>query len=95
MSGGLAEYRRALEERQFRAIAMSVLASGAISPVEAFEWIAQFPRIESVVFGASTVGHIRDTKAIAESVWGQPEVGTTLPYDAEPEALAASMGRAS
>jgi hypothetical protein len=69
MSGGMEEYHRALEQREFRAIAMSVLASGAIAPQEAFEWVAQFPRIQSVVFGASSLAHIRSTKEIADSVW--------------------------
>ncbi len=69
MCGGVDAYREALQERRFRAIAMSVYASGAIPPTEAFEWIAQFPSIESVVFGASTAAHIRSTREIAESVW--------------------------
>lgn len=69
MSGGAAGYRAALEEREFRAIAMSVFASGALSPREAFEWVAGFPAIESVVFGASTPSHIRTTRQIADEVW--------------------------
>jgi hypothetical protein len=69
MCGGFDAYREALQERRFRAIAMSVFASGAIPPDEAFEWIAQFPNIESVVFGASTAAHIRSTREIAETVW--------------------------
>lgn len=69
MSGGADAYRAALEEREFRAIAMSVYASGAVAPRQAFEWIAQFPRIRSVVFGASSAEHIRSTRATAEAVW--------------------------
>jgi hypothetical protein len=69
MCGGLEEYRKALEERTFRAIAMSVYASGAISPQEAFEWVAQFPAIESVVFGASSATNIRNTRETAEAYW--------------------------
>lgn len=65
MSGGAAAYERALEERDFRAIAMSVYASGAISPAEAFQWVAEHPRIESVVFGASSAANIRGTKLAA------------------------------
>jgi hypothetical protein len=78
MSGGVEEYRRALEERQCRAIAMSVLASGAIAPREAFEWIADFPNVQSVVFGASSLANIRSTREIAEAVWG-PNVPVTAP----------------
>lgn len=70
MSGGMDEYTQALEGREFRAIAMSVLASGAIPPREALEWVAQYPKIQSVVFGASSATNIRGTKQIAESIWG-------------------------
>lgn len=61
MSGGVDEYERVLTERRFRAVAMSVYASGAISPKEAFEWVAAHPAIESVVFGASSLTNIRGT----------------------------------
>lgn len=67
MSGGIEEYEKALSERDFRAIAMSVYASGAISPREAFEWVAAHPKIESVVFGASSTANIRGTRLAAES----------------------------
>jgi len=69
MSGGAADYRAALADRPFRAIAMSVFASGALSPREAFEWVAESPAIESVVFGASSAGHIRGALAAADEVW--------------------------
>ncbi|TIC81538.1 hypothetical protein E8D34_17810 [Nocardioides sp. GY 10113] len=74
MSGGSESYRSALQERRFRAIAMSVFASGAVSPREAFEWVADFPAIESVVFGASSAAHIRSTREIADEVWPATEV---------------------
>jgi hypothetical protein len=61
MCGGLAAYERALRERKFRAIAMSVFASGAIPAEEAIEWICRQPNVESIVFGASSRGHIRET----------------------------------
>lgn len=67
MSGGAAEYESALRDREFRAIAMSVYASGAISPAEAFDWVASHPRIESVVFGASSRANIRGTVAAARA----------------------------
>lgn len=65
MCGGVDAYRAVLAEREFRAIAMSVYASGAIAPREAFEWISQFPRIQSVVFGASSGSNIRGTRDVA------------------------------
>lgn len=66
MSGGAEEYEKALLERDFRAIAMSVYTSGAIPPREAFEWVADHSKIESVVFGASSLGNIRGTKLAAQ-----------------------------
>ncbi|GAA1831399.1 hypothetical protein [Agromyces salentinus] len=61
MSGGIEAYQEALDARPFRAVAMSVFASGAIPPREALEWIFAQPHIESVVFGASSRAHIRQT----------------------------------
>lgn len=69
MSGGLDGYRDALEKRPFRAIAMSVFASGAIPPREAIEWICEQPNIESIVFGASSRDHIASTKRLVDEYW--------------------------
>lgn len=69
MSGGLDAYRRALEERPFRAVAMSVFASGAIPPREAIEWIAEQPGIESIVFGASSRANIRATRQLVSELF--------------------------
>ena len=66
MCGGIEAYERALRERRFRAIAMSVFASGAIPPEEAIHWICAHPQIRSVVFGASSRGNIRSTRALME-----------------------------
>ncbi|MGG7507697.1 hypothetical protein [Plantibacter sp. YIM 135249] len=70
MSGGLGEYRRVLEERQFRAVAMSVFASGAIPPREAIEWLSAQPNIESMVFGASSRQNIHSTKTLVDEYFG-------------------------
>ncbi|MGJ8720327.1 MAG: hypothetical protein ACSHW9_00660 [Salinibacterium amurskyense] len=64
MSGGVEAYQAALAERPFRAVAMSVFASGAIPPREALEWIYAQPGIESIVFGASSRSHIESTVAL-------------------------------
>lgn len=66
MSGGLALYEKYLMEKQFRPIAMQVLASGALRPKEAIEYVNKFPRIESVLFGASSKQHIKETKELIE-----------------------------
>ncbi len=66
MSGGRALYEKYLEEKEFRPIAMQVLAAGALRPKEAIEYLGQFKRIESVLFGASSKGHIQETKDLIE-----------------------------
>lgn len=66
MSGGIELYEKYLNEKQFRPIAMQVLAAGALRPKEAVEYLAKFPKIESVLFGASSKGHIQETKELIE-----------------------------
>jgi hypothetical protein len=67
MSGGKEIYEKYLEEKIFRPIAMQVLAAGAIRPVEAIEYLSRFPKIESVLFGASSKSHIQETKELIET----------------------------
>lgn len=43
MSGGVETYERYLHEKQFRPIAMQVLAAGALRPKEAIEYLGKFP----------------------------------------------------
>ena len=69
MSGGVDAYRQALETRPFRAVAMSVFASGAIAPREALEWVCGLPNLESIVFGASSRRNIASTKALVDELW--------------------------
>ena len=69
MSGGFEAYERALREREFRAVAMSVYASGAIPPREAIEWVCNQPNIEAIVFGASSRANIRNTRELVAEHW--------------------------
>src|SRR5215469_6229421 len=62
MCGGLERYEALIATRRFRPIAMSVLASGAIPPDEAIAYVCRQPKIESIVFGASSRQNIRQTK---------------------------------
>ena len=64
MCGGIDLYEKTIATRRFRPVAMSVLASGAISPREAIDYVCKQERIESIVFGASSRGNIRQTKAL-------------------------------
>lgn len=78
MCGGFEAYARALENRRFRAVAMSVFASGAIPPKEAIEWISEQPNIESIVFGASSRGNIQNTRDLVERFMPASRVRTDL-----------------
>lgn len=69
MSGGIDSYLNALRTRTFRAIAMSVFASGAIPPAEAVEWVTALPNIKSIVFGASSRSNITSTSELVNRYW--------------------------
>jgi hypothetical protein len=68
MCGGIDLYERTIRNRRFRPIAMSVLASGALRPREAIEYIASQPEIRSIVFGASSRANIRQTKRLIDEL---------------------------
>jgi hypothetical protein len=69
MSGGVEPYVEAMSTRQFRAVAMSVFASGAIPPREAIEWVCGLPNLESIVFGASSRANIVATRQLVDEFW--------------------------
>jgi hypothetical protein len=69
MCGGIGAYEEALRERRFRAVAMSVFASGALPPEEAIEWVCAQPNIESIVFGASSRRNIASTRELVDRHW--------------------------
>jgi hypothetical protein len=62
MCGGVKLYEEEIASRKFRPIAMSVLASGAITPREAIEYVCRQREIQSIVFGASSKRHIKEIK---------------------------------
>jgi hypothetical protein len=69
MCGGVDAYEHAITTRRFRPIAMSVLASGALFPREAIEYVAGHPKIESIVFGASSQSNISQTVRVIEEMY--------------------------
>ena len=64
MSGGKDAYEDCINTRMFRPIAMQVLAAGALSPDEAFEYVSKQKNIESILFGSSTKSHIKQNKEL-------------------------------
>jgi len=68
MCGGRELYEKTIRERRFRPIAMSVFASGAIPPAEALEYVCSQPKIESIVFGASSRRNIEQTRDLVRKL---------------------------
>jgi hypothetical protein len=66
MCGGIDLYEKVIASRRFRPVAMSVLASGAIEPSEAIEYVCRQKSIQSIVFGASSKSNILNTKRLIE-----------------------------
>jgi hypothetical protein len=69
MCGGIDAYREVIASGRCRPIAMSVFASGAISPVEAIDWVCALHGLQSIVFGASSRANILQTKQLIEQRW--------------------------
>lgn len=66
MCGGIDLYEKVIASRKFRPVAMSVLASGAIGPREAIEYVCGQKGIKSIVFGASSKSNILNTKRLID-----------------------------
>jgi hypothetical protein len=66
-------YEATIRTKKFRPMAMSILASGAVPPREAVEYIAGLGKVQSIVFGASSRGNIEQTLSIIDNVWGRVE----------------------
>lgn len=66
MCGGKDEYERTIRQKKFRPVAMSIFASGAIAPSEAIEYICSQKNVESIVFGASHIRNIKNTKELID-----------------------------
>lgn len=68
MCGGMQAYEALFDEGRCRLVAMSVFASGALPPQEALEYVCQYPKIESIVFGASSRRNIAQTKRLIDQL---------------------------
>jgi hypothetical protein len=76
MSGGRESYETVLRTGKVRAVAMQVLAAGAIPPKEAIEYVCSLPNIESILFGASSKANINETVSLIRNY--NHEFQTTL-----------------
>lgn len=64
--GNVDEVERILKTGKIKAIAMQVLAAGAIPPKEALEYVCKLEGVQSILFGSSTKSHIFQTKELIE-----------------------------
>ena len=63
-------YEQTIRTKLFRPMAMSIMASGAVGPREAIEYVTNQKNIKSIVFGASSKAHIQETKDLIEHYAG-------------------------
>lgn len=68
MNPDIASYEETLRNGHLQAMAMSIMAAGAVPPKEAIEYVASFKNIKSIIFGASTRTHIEQTKKLIEQL---------------------------
>ena len=66
MNPDITSYEKTIREKRFRPIAMSTLASGAVKPRDAVEYVCRQSNIRSIIFGASSRQHIEETKQLIE-----------------------------
>ncbi len=74
MSPDAAAYEETLARAQFRPMAMSILASGAVPVKEAVDYVVD-AGVESIVFGASSKHHIVDTRNMIEDAFRRRDSG--------------------
>jgi hypothetical protein len=60
-----------LQEYPCHMVAMSVLAAGYVSPADAARYLSSLAGIDSIVFGASSSGHVTELANVLGSVVGQ------------------------
>ena len=72
MCPDMKSYEDIVATRKFRPVAMSVFASGAIPPREAVSYVCNQPRIESILFGASSRSNILETKRLIDELTLSP-----------------------
>jgi hypothetical protein len=73
MSGGKELYEHTLKTREVRAVAMQVLSGGATPVKQALEYVCGLPKIESILFGASSRGNIHETVSLIKQFDAQKQ----------------------
>jgi len=66
MNPDVPSYEYTLESRHFDALAMSIMAAGAVPPEEAIRYVMGLKNVKSVLFGASSKAHMEQTKDLID-----------------------------
>jgi hypothetical protein len=66
MSGGREANEEIISHGRMQLVAMQVLAAGAIRPEEAIDYVCSLKGVQSILFGASSPAHIKQTKELVE-----------------------------
>ena len=74
MSPDQDSYLKVLRSRNFRPMAMSIMASGAVSAEQAVRYVVD-AGVQSIVFGASSDAHIRQTKRLIDEAFAAVDAG--------------------
>lgn len=90
MSGGREIYEQTIASGRCRVVAMQVLAAGALRPGHAFEYVCSQPGIESILFGASSREHIRQSRDMIMEM-----SGVTRPESWRPDLAVQEQTRAA
>lgn len=64
------EFELAMKEYEFDLLAMSTLASGALRPKEAYEYLSTLPNVSSIVVGFSNKAHGTETIDVIRTCFG-------------------------
>jgi hypothetical protein len=68
VSGSISEYEQVIAQKRCRLIAMQVFAAGALPPKEALEYVCKLDGVESILFGASSRGNIKQSKHLIDTL---------------------------
>ncbi len=66
MAGGQTIYEEIIAQKRCKLIAMQVFAAGTIPPKEALDYVCKMDGVESILFGASSRGNIRNSRALID-----------------------------
>jgi hypothetical protein len=71
MNPGIVECEKIIKRCNAKLMAMCILGGGAVQPQDAIDYVVGLGKVDSIVFGASSVSHIQQTKGMIDRAWGE------------------------